>query len=83
MYMGGKSDADDKKLKRLLFYIKGTINKRRVIGASSLQDLYTWVYAAYKVHNDMRSHTGVAMTMGWGEMNINPSKKNLNTKSWT
>ena len=54
-----KSDVDDWwKLKRVLAYLKNTIDDVRIIGASSLTQILTWVDASYAVHTDMRSHTG-------------------------
>ena len=49
-----KSDIDDwKQLRRLLGYIRYTINDVRIIGAKSIDDLATWIDAAYAIHNDM------------------------------
>ena len=45
-------------------FIKSTINAVRIIGAESIDDLYTWVNAGYAVHNDMFSHIGRAMYTG-------------------
>ena len=65
-----KSTNDDwKKLRRLIAFLKHTINDVRVIGATSLQELYTWIDAAYGVHNaDMKIHTGGNMSLGIGTM---------------
>ena len=43
----------------------------------------TWsVDAAFAVHEDMRSHTGAALTMGKGAMMLSlSSKQKINTKS--
>ena len=61
-----KSDVDDwKKLKRGLKFVKNTIEDKRIIGAKTLTDLYTWIDAAYSVHNNMRGHTGGAIWMGY------------------
>ena len=45
--------------------------------------LFTWVDAAYAVHDNMRSHTGGAISMGLGVLNAWSSKKKLNTKRST
>jgi hypothetical protein len=77
-------DEDDwKKLKRILSYLKGTIDDVRVIEATGLNCLTTWVDAAYALHNNMRSHTGGAMLMGRGLVYGRSSKQKLNTKSST
>ena len=47
-----------KKLKRGLTYVKNIIKDKRIIGAETLSDLYTWIDVAYAVHNNMRGHTG-------------------------
>ena len=57
-----KIDVDDwKKLNRGLTYVKNTIKDKRIIGAKTLSDLYTWIDAEYAVHNNMRGHTGSAI----------------------
>ena len=52
------NERDWFKMKRVLSFLKHTINDKRKIGAKSLHDLYTWVDAAYAVHDNMRGHTG-------------------------
>ena len=80
-----KSTQDDwKKLRRVLGFLQNTIDDVRVIGADSLQNLYTWVDAAYGVHSeDMRSHTGGVMSMGTGAIHQRSTKQKLNVKSST
>ena len=79
-----KSDKHDwKKLKRVLKYVYGTLDYKRVIGAKSLKDLQAWIDAAYAVHWDMRSHTGRAMSFGIGTIHCKSSRQKLNTKSST
>jgi len=54
-----KSDTDDwKKLRRLIGFLKGTIDELRIIGATSLTEIMTFVDSAYDVHENTRSHTG-------------------------
>jgi len=43
----------------------------------------TWVDASYAVHEDMKSHTGGAISFGWGAMMCKSTKQKLNTKSST
>jgi len=64
------------KLKRLLEFIKGTINDKRIIGANGLNDLLTWVDAADAVHPNMRSHTSGCMSFGLRTFHARSSKKN-------
>jgi hypothetical protein len=71
------------KLKRLLQYLNRTMDDVLTIGADSLEKLMTWVDAAYGVHQDMKSHTGGAMSFGRGAVLCKSSKQKLNTKSST
>ena len=69
------SNGDNwKKLETAMKYIEGTINNVRIIKESSLKDLYTSVDTTYTVHNDMCSHTGGAMLLGWGIFYCKPTK---------
>ena len=77
-----KSDEDDwKKLRRVVQYLKQTIDDVRVIGCDSLDSLYTWVDATYGVWLNMRSQTGGCMSMGLGMVNCRSSKQKLKTES--
>ena len=79
-----KSDVDDwAKLKRVLGWIKATIDDKRYIGANSLYEIFTWIDAAYAVHPDMRSQTGGAQSMGRGILHGGARKQKLNAKSST
>jgi hypothetical protein len=79
-----KSDEDDwKKLKRVMTWLKQTKNDVRIIGAQSVKELFTWVDAAYAVHNNMRSQTGGNMSFGYGMIHCRSNKQKLNTKSST
>jgi hypothetical protein len=79
-----KSDEDDwKKLERVLIWIMNTIDEKRVIGATSLRDLFTWIDAAYAVHANMRGQTGGAISMGYGILHGKSSKQKINVKSST
>ena len=77
------TEQDWLKLKRLLRYLNGTIDMPRIIGANSLRSFKTWVDAAYAVHDDMKSHTGGAMSFGTGVINAKSRKQRLNVKSST
>ena len=79
-----KSTVEDwKKLRRVLAFLQSTINDIRIIGANSLQEVYTWIDAAYGVHDDMRSHTGGVISLGTGTMHQKSSVQKLNVKSST
>jgi hypothetical protein len=75
---------DQSKLKRVLQYIKGTMDLEYTVGADDMGKIRTWVDASYAVHPDMRrSHTGGTMSFGCGGILCKSSKQKLNTKSST
>ena len=76
-------EQDERKLRRLLEYINGTIDLALVLGATNLGTLHTWVDASYATHPDMRSHTGGLLSFGTGTIMCRSSKQKLNTKSST
>jgi hypothetical protein len=55
----------------------------RIIGSNGMDMLHTWVDASYATHNDMKGHTGGAMSMGTGLVHSKSSKQKLTTKSST
>ena len=60
------SNVDDcKKLKRGLTYVKNTIKDKRIIGAKTLSDLYTWTDTEYAAHNNMRVCRGCNINGAW------------------
>ena len=77
------NERDWFKLMRVLSFLKHTIKDKRIIGATSLKDLYTWVDASYAVHPNMRGHTGGTMSYGKGVIHAKASKQKLNVKSST
>jgi len=54
-----------------------------ILGADSLAESKLWVYAANAVHDDMKSHTGGAISSGRGAIMCKSTKQKLNTKSST
>jgi len=79
-----KSTQQDRtKLKRVLEYIKGTMDLEYTLGADDMRKLRSWVDAAYAVHPDMKSHTGGVMSLGIGGILCKSTKQKLNTKSST
>ena len=63
--------------------MKNTIKDKIIIVAKKLSDLYTWIDAAYSVQNNMRGHTGGAISMGCGTIHRNVLKQKINVKSST
>ena len=81
------TEQDRKKLIRLLQYFNGTLDMPLILGADSLAKSKSWVDAAYDaayaVHNDMKSHTGGATSLGCGAIMCKSTKQKLNRKSST
>ena len=77
------SEDDWKKLQRVLGWCEATIEDVRIIGANSLEQLFTWIDASYGVHMNMRGHTGGAISMGYGLIHARAGKQKINTKSST
>jgi hypothetical protein len=71
------------KLQRVLKFLKRTKSDRRTMGADDILKLETWIDASYATHENMRGHTGGAMSFGWGVVHEKASKQKLNTKSST
>ena len=69
---------DWKKLKRVLSWVKETIDNNRIIGANTLKYVYMWIDAAYVVHSDMRSCTGGDIYTRHGVLHEKASVKRLN-----
>ncbi len=77
-------DKDDwRKVKRLLGYLKGTLNMPLILSADCLTLSRWWVDVAYAVHNDCQGHTGAGMSFDQGMVMSYSWKHNINTKSLT
>ena len=74
---------DQAKLKRLLEYLYGTYDLPLILGADDIHTMYTFVDAAYAVHDDMKSHTGGVITFGRGGIACKSTKQKVVTKSST
>ena len=64
-------------------FIKGTIDDCRIIGATDLTKIFTWIDAACAVNPDMMSQTGGVMAMGVVVLHAKSNKQKLNVKSST
>ena len=53
------------------------------MGADNLSQLCTWFDAAYGVHPDMKSNTGVFVSFSYGLVHCKSSKQKTNTKRFT
>ena len=80
----GCSDEDDwAKLKRVLRYLKDTIDLTRTIGGDDTKRMQSWVDISYGIHDDCKSHTGGCISFGWGVISTMCKKQTLNVKSST
>lgn len=77
------TEEDWGKLKRVLQFLNQTVTDCRYIGANDLESFFTYIDAAYGVHQNMRSHTGGCQTFGIGMVHCKSSKQRINTKSST
>jgi hypothetical protein len=77
-------DKDDYgKLKKLIEYLRESIYLPLILGWDE-SGVLTWsVDASFAVHMDMRSHTGMALTLGRGALISGSYKQKINTKSST
>jgi len=78
-----KSPDNDyyKKLARVIQYLRGTQDLTLTIELDDHPNW--WVDSSYAVHPDMRSHSGIIMTLGKGAIYSSLCKQKLNTKSST
>jgi hypothetical protein len=79
-----KPDEDDwKKLKRVLQYLRGTIDDKLILGCVDIGKMKSFVDASFAVHMDMKSHTGGGISWGLGILLSMCQKQRLNAKSST
>jgi len=77
-------DEDDmKKLTRTLSYIRNTVNLPLALSADGPCVIKWWVDASFATRRELRSQTGVAMSMGRGAIHSMARKQRLNTTSST
>jgi len=75
------------KLKRILQYLKGTIDYVTVLSMSINDNksinLDCYIDASYTVHNDSKSHSGAFLSLGSGPIYVSSTKQNCVSKSST
>jgi hypothetical protein len=76
-------EQDWSKLKRVLEYLRGTLDEYLTLGADDLAIMKTWMDTSYAVHRDMKSQTGGVVSFGLGAMMSKSSKQKVNLKSTT
>ena len=77
------TEQDWDKLRRVLEFLYGTIDDELTLGAEGLALLLSFVDVSFATHNDMKSHTGGAITFGRGVIMPKSTKQKMNTKSTT
>ena len=79
-----KSTLQDwEKLKRLMGYLKHTIDEELTLGADGLDSIGSFVDVSFAVHEDMKSHTGGGISFGRGIILGRSTKQKINTTSST
>ena len=76
-------EEDWYKLIRMMKYLHGTQEYCLILKADSLSVVKWYADAAFAVHQDMKSHSGIMMTMGKGAVISSSRKQKLNTRSST
>ena len=72
---------DYKKLTKVMQYLRNTKSLTLMIEPGD--EPKWWVDSSYAIHQDMRSHTGIYMTLGKGAPCTASCKQKLNTKNST
>ena len=79
-----KPDIDDqKKLARVMKYLRSTTKLTLTLEAIDLTVIKWWIDGSYAIHPDMRSHTGGTMSLGKGSIYSTSIRQKLTTKSST
>jgi hypothetical protein len=74
---------DFNKLSRVLKYINGTRNLSLKLKCDPSKSIEAHIDAAYGVHADFKSHTGMTISLGYGVIDARSTKQKINTKSST
>jgi len=74
---------DWSKLKRMMDFLKSTINDVSHLSADDTQTIKWYVDAAFAVHPDYKSHTGAVMLLGNGAIQAVSTKQKVNSRSST
>ena len=77
------NQQDWAKLKRVLQYVRGTLDLPRVISLRNFGLMDIFVDASHASHDNMRGHTGGCVSVGKGVIHGRSSKQRINTRSST
>jgi len=76
------ADVNDKlKLERVLKYLNSTRNLGLILSSNNPMELLAFIDAAYGVHRDRKSHTGVVASLGTGSILDLTNAQSINTTS--
>ena len=79
-----KADTDDqKKLARTIRHLISTVHLPLILSANDHGIIEWWVDASFAVHDDMKSRTGIYMSLGSGTIHAGSVKQKINTSSST
>jgi len=77
------NESDWQKLTKILEFLKGTKDDVLTLEADDWNVLYWFIDAAFAVHHDMKSHSGLVFTMGKGAIISSSRKQKTNSRSST
>jgi hypothetical protein len=77
------NEGNWKKLVNMMNYLKATEHDVPCMSANDTGTIKWHVDAAFAIHKDMKSHTGVTMTLGSGTICSISTKQKVNTRSST
>ena len=71
------------KLSKMMAFLQETQNKCLTLATTDPSKVVWSIDASFAVHPDMKSHSGMTMTMGKGAITLLSRKQKLNTRSST
>ena len=77
------TEEDMLKLRRLIRYLNRTIHEKLTISMSTKLQLSAYIDASFAVHHNMKSHSGVVLTLGQGFFYVKSTKQKMVSKSST
>jgi hypothetical protein len=72
---------DQAKLDRVLGYLRGTVDRKLILRTQRTGAVYAYVDAAYALHNDSKSHSGVVIYVGETLVYVSSKKQKCMSKS--
>jgi hypothetical protein len=72
---------DDKKLSRVIRYLKGSKDMHLTLSADNALGVVAYIDASYGPHSDGKSHSGSVITLGRGAVFVRSAKQRIVSKS--